>query len=97
MVKHLSKQQVDDLIKLKFGRLVTSNKNKQYVSNGTLSKIFGVSATRIRQLYMDRFQAIADEQLPFLERLTKRTKRYPRKRWGLRFLKAHEIAWSVSK
>jgi hypothetical protein len=46
---------------------------------------------------MDRFQAIADEQLPFLERLTKRTKRYPRKRWGLRFLKEHEIVWAVSK
>ena len=72
-MKQFTDKQIQDIIKLKFGRLVTSNKNKQYASNATLSKIFGVSATRVRQLYMDRFQAIADEQLPFLERLTKRT------------------------
>ena len=48
MVKHFSKQQVDDLIKLKFGRLVTSSDHVQYVSNETLGKIFGVSASKIR-------------------------------------------------
>ena len=45
MVKKLSEQQVDDLIKLKFGKLVTSADHKQYASNATLGKIFGVSAS----------------------------------------------------
>ena len=41
----ITEQQVDDLIKLKFGRLVTSENNKQYISNAILGKIFGVSAS----------------------------------------------------
>ena len=60
MVKQFTEQQVDDLIKLKYGRLVTSADNVQYVSNATLGKIYGVSATKIRQLYMARFQSVED-------------------------------------
>ena len=47
MVRHFTEQQVDDLIKLKFGRLVTSADNVQYVSNATLGEVFGVSASKI--------------------------------------------------
>ena len=61
MGKKFTEEQVDDLIKLKFGQLVTSADNIQYVSNAKLGKIFGVSATRIRELYMDRFQSIKDQ------------------------------------
>ena len=52
MVKSFSEQQVDDLIKLKYGKLVTSDKNTQYISNAVLGRIFGVSASKIRELYM---------------------------------------------
>ena len=55
MVKQFTEQQVDDLIKLKFGRLVTSADNVQYVSNATLGQIFGVSASKVCQLYTQRF------------------------------------------
>ena len=55
MVKKLSEQQVDDIIKLKFGRMVDSANNIQYISNSILGKIFGVSATKIRDLYTERF------------------------------------------
>ena len=55
MVKQLSEAQIDDLIKLKFGRLVTSADHVQYASNATLGKIFGISATKVRELYMARF------------------------------------------
>ena len=58
MVKQFTEQQVDDLIKLKFGRLVTSAKNVQYVSNATLGKIFGISASKVRQLYANRFKTL---------------------------------------
>ena len=66
MVKKLSEQMVDDLIKLKFGRLVTSPDHTQYVSNATLGKIFGISASQVRRLYMAKFQKIRDQQLPLL-------------------------------
>ena len=56
MVKQLSEKQVDDIIKMKYGSLVTSTQHIQYVSNATLGKIFGFSATKIRELYMARFQ-----------------------------------------
>ena len=56
MVKSFSEQQIDDLIKLKFGKLVTHADHVQYASNATLAKIFGVSAAKIRQLYQQRFQ-----------------------------------------
>ena len=61
MVKKLSDTQVDDIIKLKFGRLVTSADHKQYASNATLGKIFGVSASKIRQLYMAKFKAVEEK------------------------------------
>ena len=51
MVKNFNKDQIEDLIKLKFGSLVTSAQHKQYVSNDVLGKIFGVSATKIRESY----------------------------------------------
>ena len=51
-MKHFSEQQVDDLIKLKFGRLVDSKMHTSFVSNRVLAKIFGVSGSLIRKLYM---------------------------------------------
>ena len=95
MVKQFTDDQVDDLIKLKFGRMVASADNVQYVSNNTLGKIYGDSATKIRQLYMDRFKSIQDKELPFLQQFMKQMQKYPRRRWGLRFLKPHEIEWLV--
>ena len=36
MVKHFTDKQVDDIIKLKFGRMVASADHVQYASNATL-------------------------------------------------------------
>ena len=55
MVKHFTESQVDDVIKLKFGRLVSNANRTQYASNALLGKIFGCSAFKVRQLYMQRF------------------------------------------
>ena len=55
MVKNFTEEQINDIIKLKFGRLVDSAQHVQYASNSTLGKIFGVSANKIRQLYTARF------------------------------------------
>ena len=95
MVKDFTKAQVDDLIRLKFGRLVSTPYHTQYASNATLGKIFGVSGRKVWQLYMQRFQEIKDRELPFLQQFEKQMQRYKRKRWGLRFLKSHEKDWLV--
>ena len=55
-MKHFTEQQVDDILKLKFGAVVTSYPSTSYVSNRGLGKIFNVSGSMIRQLYMKRFE-----------------------------------------
>ena len=57
-MKIFSKQQVDDLIKLKFGSLVTERGHRSYVSNEELGQLFKVSHTQIRRLYLERFESI---------------------------------------
>ena len=47
-MKHYTKEQVDDLIKLKFGRLVESLPNNAYVSNRVLGKLFSCSQSKVR-------------------------------------------------
>ena len=96
MVKHFTEAQVDDIIRLKFGRLVTTADHQQYASNATLGRIFGVSGSLIRRLYTARFQKIRDKELPFLQQFEKQMQRYRRQRWGMRFLKPHEIDWLTS-
>ena len=49
---------IDDLIKLKFGKLVDEPGCTSYVSNPVLGKVFGVSASQIRRLYLSRFEDI---------------------------------------
>ena len=56
MVKQFTERQVDDIIRMKFGKMVTSADNVQYASNETLGQIYGVSSTKIRELYMQWFQ-----------------------------------------
>ena len=51
-MKEFTSQQVEDIIKLKFGKLVSSAENTAYVSNRVLGQIYGVSASKIRELYL---------------------------------------------
>ena len=44
-MKLISEQQVDDLIKLKFGCLATEHGHRSYVSDKLLGKLFGVSGS----------------------------------------------------
>ena len=57
-MKIFTEQQVDDLIKLKFGRLVTERGHQSFVSNQLLGRLFKVSGTQIRRLYLERFESI---------------------------------------
>ena len=51
-MKKLTEQQVDDLLKLKFGALVASYPRTSHLSNKFLGKLFGVSGSQVRRLYM---------------------------------------------
>ena len=47
-MKEVTDKQVDDLIKLKWGYLVSNPRGPTYTSNTALGKVFGVSGSRIR-------------------------------------------------
>ena len=87
---------MDDIIKLKFGRLVEEHGHISYISNRVLGKLFKISGVQVRQLYLRRFQKIKDREMPLMTRLQKSQKYKPRQRYGLRFLLSHEIKWLVS-
>ena len=95
-MKTFTEQQVDDLIKLKFGKLVTTPRHTSYASDRILGKIFDVSGSQIRRLYRARFDKISAKSQPLLERLQNMQFAEPRQRHGLRFLKQHEIQWLTS-
>ena len=63
IMKEFTTNQVDDMIRLKFGQLVSSQFNRSYISNRVLGKIFGVSGSQIRRLYLARFEAIKTKDL----------------------------------
>ena len=60
---------MEDIIKLKFGKLVTSADNTCHVSNRVLGKIYGVSAQKIRQLYLSKFEKDRQKMLPLSQRM----------------------------
>ena len=46
-MKELSEKQIDDIIKLRYGRLVTTAQHTAYISLKVLGRIFGLSSTKI--------------------------------------------------
>ena len=66
-MKQFTEEQVDAIIRLKWGRLVQQADGPTLTSNAALGKVFGVSGQKIRQLYMARFLKAKRQSLPFLE------------------------------
>ena len=62
MVKHFSNDQIDGIIRMKFGRMVASQFHTSYLSNAILGKLFKCSGSHIRQLYLRRFREMAVRQ-----------------------------------
>ena len=50
--------QVNNMLKLKYGRLVSEANHTTYVSNATLGKVFGCSGSKVRQLCLRRFKMV---------------------------------------
>ena len=96
-IKLFTEQQVDDIIKLKFGALVTGADRPSYVSNRVLGQVFGVSGNKIRRLYMERFESIRRETLPLLLRMKLLRDQPRRTNFGMRFLRKDHIDWITSE
>ena len=95
-MKEYSQLQVEAIVKMKFGRMVNTQFHTSYVSNAILGRLFKCSASKVRQLYMDYFAELRKKQRPLMEILQQAQSEVPRKNYGYRFLKQHQIAWLAS-
>ena len=68
-MKHFTKDQVNDMIKLRFGGLVNSLEAKSYTSYGKLGKVFGCSGQHVRRLIVAKFEEQRMAQLPLIEQM----------------------------
>ena len=68
-MKHISEQQVDDIIKLKFGSLVTEIGHTSFVSDKVLGQLYKISWSQVRRLYMARFEATKAKQMTLMQKL----------------------------
>ena len=87
MVKNYTPAQVDAIIRMKFGRPVTSQFNLSYVSNAMLGRLFKCSATTIRELYMRRFAEL--KGVPTVDQV--------KKRYGIRYVSAEAQRYIVDR
>ena len=55
-MKKLSEQLIDDLLKLKFGQMVTEPGHCAFATNKTLGKIFKISAFKVADIIRVRFE-----------------------------------------
>ena len=67
--RSLTESQVDDLIKIKFGQLVTAPGHTAYVSNKVLAKIFQISEHSISNLIRARYERHRRMNMSFLQQL----------------------------
>ena len=54
-MKRLTREQVEDMIRLRYGRLVTAPTHTAYASYKKLGKIFGISGAKAYHLCHKRF------------------------------------------
>ena len=55
-MKDITKEQVEDILKLRYGKVVDSAKNTAYASYKTLARIFNMSRSKIYHLCQKRFE-----------------------------------------
>ena len=55
-MKTFTPKQVDDMIKLRYGRMVNNINAKSYTSFVAIAKIFGCSNEHVKQLMLKKFE-----------------------------------------
>ena len=96
-MKEYSELQVDAMIKLRYGSLVTDPDHPSFASFKLLGQLFKCSGALVRQLLFARFEKLRRQNLPLIEKLRQSSSERPRQTFGLRFLKQHEIEWLTSE
>ena len=68
-MKEFTEKQIDDILVIKYGQIVTDGNRVAWASNALLGKIFGASGNKIRQLCLSRFEQIKRKSLPLQEQM----------------------------
>ena len=68
-MKQISEKIIDDIMKLKFGKVIDQPGHTAFVSNKTLGKIFNMSEHKIANLLRVRFAKERVNKLSFLQKL----------------------------
>ena len=90
-VLNITLEQIDQMIVLKYRRLVTSQDHPAYVSNNTLGKIFGIDGSSVRRLCLKRFEELNDTKVLTRKQKLKQQSLPIRKRYGYRFLSSDHL------
>lgn len=91
LVKQISQEEVDQMIILKWHRLVESPDHLSFVPYATIGKVYGISGTSVRQLVLQRFKQMASERMLTRKQKLRQQQLPVRKRYGLRFLTAEHV------
>ena len=95
-MKVYSDLQVDAMMNLRFGSLLTKDPKTCFLSYASLGKLFKCSGNKVRNLILARLEKMKKKDLPLLGQLNQATERAQRQRWGMRFLRPHHIDWLTS-
>ena len=68
-MKYFTKEMVDYIIRIRYGKMVSSAQHVSFISCKNLGKIFKVSGSKIYQLCQERFEKERQKKLPFLQQL----------------------------
>ena len=68
-MKKISEKTIDDIMKLKFGKIVDQPGHTAFLSNKTLGKVFKMSEHKIASLLRVRFAKERFNKLSFLQKL----------------------------
>ena len=86
-MKTFTPEQVDDMIKLRYGSMVDHIDAKSYTSYVAIGKIFGCSNEHVKQLMLKKFEQDKLKQLPLIDQMRRQKEKLDRQRWGYRYLK----------
>ena len=88
MVKTYTEKEVEAMIVLRYRRLVNTANHPSFATYEQLGKLFKCSRTLVRDLILKRQAAMRGEPPA--------TRKTPRKKFGLKFLKDDHINWTAA-
>ena len=86
IVKHLTDDDVDHMIMLKYHRQVVDPHVPAFVSNDTIGKVYGIHGSSVSRLLKTRFEKLNQEIMITRKRRRKEEQLPVRRTYGMRFL-----------